>query len=267
MVAPGQNLSTSVVIKNTGQEVMKNVEVVLTFEAPAIGRQSILDWNKLEDVHNGTLVGKSLDDTRRQGILTWNSKQVPALATLEPGKEVRLEMLVPIKNNPQEAEEYESWNIVATTETKYEVGTEKKNVNSNSVNLLINSDLTLDVEHEISADLKIHDINWVLKNTYHGLKDIELTADIYGDVTFDESQLRVPAGTAKFDPTKKSLTWTIPQMPKEVDVHALQFSLKLNTLNPSQKQLTSKVKVRAFDVVTSKEILLAGDEVLVSPVE
>ncbi len=268
MVAPGENLNTSVVLKNTGDQPIKNIELSLTFEAPSIGRQSILDWNKIEDRNDGNLVGKSIDDTRRQGVLTWTGKQISDLVSIAPGKEVRVDILVPIKNNSEDAEQYTSWNILVNSETKYEIEKEKKTVNSNTVDLLLQSDLTLEVESEVSGDTsKTYDITWLLKNSYHPLKDIEISVDVYGDVIFDESKLIVPAGKVTFDNTKKSLTWNIAQMPREVDVNALQFSLLMKTPNPSQKQLTSKVKIRAFDIVTQKEILFAGDEVLVNAVE
>lgn len=265
MVKPGENINASLVLKNTGNSALKNIEVALTLEAPAMGRQSILDWAHIQDSKDGTITGKSLSDTRRQGIVTWNNRQIPELSSLAAGKEVRIDVVLPIKKDEADAEKYTSWNITATTEAKYEVDGEKSSVNSNAVNLLINSDVALEVRDEVSSDSTIHTVTWLLSNTYHPLRDIELSADVYGDVSFDESKLTVPAGTAAFDKTKKKMKWNIAQMPNGVDVYALQFTLTNNKPNPSQIQLTSKVKVKVVDTVTQKEIILAGDEVLANP--
>jgi len=44
----------------------------------------------------------------------------------------------------------------------------------------------------------------------------------------------------------------------------LKFSITMNQKNPSQTNLTSKVKIKAKDTVTGQDIILAGDEVLLS---
>lgn len=265
-IKPGENINASLVLKNTGDSALKNIEVAFTVEAPAIGRQSIVDWAHIQDSKDGVITGKSLNDTRRQGTVTWNSRQISGLSSLAAGKEVRIDVVLPLKKDQGDADKYTSWNMVATTEAKYEVDGKKSTVNSNAVNLLINSDVALEVRDEVSsADAAVHTVTWLLSNTYHPLKDIELSADVYGDVTFDESKLTVPAGTATFDKTKKSIKWNISQMPNGVDVYALQFTLVNNKPNPSQLQLTSKVKVKVVDTITQKEIILAGDEVLANP--
>lgn len=260
-VLPGQNITAHVSLKNTGDAPLKNIEVSLLFEAPMVGKQSILDWAHIEDPKDGTIVGKSLPENRRQGTITWNSKQIPALASLAAGKDITIDVILPVKKSESEAPS--SSNIQVSSASKYELEKEQKTVQSNLVELTMNSDLSLEVRNEISgSNNEIHTVTWLLGNTVHPLKDLELSAEVYGDVDFDVSKLTVPAGNATYDKVKKVLTWKIAQMPLDVDVYALQFTLISNKPNPSQTQLTSKVKIQALDTVTQKEIILAGDEVL-----
>jgi hypothetical protein len=264
-VIPGQNLNASIVVKNTGEAPLKNIEVTANFDAPSIGKQSILDWKAIQDNNNGVLTAKSLNDTRRQGILTWTGKQIPDLKNLAPGKEVHIDVFLPVKKNQEDADKYTSWNIVVGTDAKYEIEKEKKTVTSNVVNLFINSDLTIEVRNEISGEgNSLNTVTWLLGNTYHPLKNIEAFAEVFGDTKFDESKLIVPAGKAAFESDKKIIRWTIPDMPVGVDVNALQFGLISNKQNLSQTQLTSKVTVHAIDTVTNKEIIIAGDEILMN---
>jgi len=105
-----------------------------------------------------------------------------------------------------------------------------------------------------------------LENSFHDLVDISLEADLYGNIEFDETALVVPAGEVKFDAEKKKLTWKIPSLPIAVDTSALQFRVKILKANPSQTNLTSKVKLIARDVISGENILLSGDEVLLKVV-
>lgn len=264
-VVPGENLTSSFVLKNTGEVPIKNIEFSAVFDAPAYNKQSILNWKEIQDEEQGTITAKSLDDTRRQGTITWTSRQISDLKSLAPGKEVRVDVILPIKKDQEDADKYSVWNIEVSSEARYELGTEKKTISSNPISLTLNSDLALEVRDELSGEKnEVHLVTWLLSNTYHPLKDIELSIEVYGDTEFDESKLTVPAGTASFDAEKKIFTWKIPEMPIGIDVHALQFVLRSKTVNPSQTQLTSKVKVKAFDMVTQKEVILAGDEVLMN---
>lgn len=262
-VLPGQNITAHVSLKNTGATPLKNVEVSLVFDAPMVNKQSILDWAHIEDPKDGTIVGKSLAENRRQGTIVWTNKQIPALSSLAAGAEVTIDVILPVKKSGVDSDIPVASNIFVTSASKYEIEKEQKSVQSNLVELTMNSDLSLEVRNEISgANNEIHTVTWLLGNTVHPLKDIELSADIYGDVDFDQSKLTVPAGNATYDKAKKTLKWKIGSMPLDVDVYALQFTLVVNKPNPSQTQLTSKVKIQALDMVTQKTIVLAGDEVL-----
>ena len=104
------------------------------------------------------------------------------------------------------------------------------------------------------------DFTWILRNTLHPLKNIELKAEVYGDVNFISSTL--PAGTLNFDPKEKIIIWKIENMPENLDILAFPFSLIINKKNPSQQVLVSKIKITAEDTVTSQLITSMGTETL-----
>ncbi len=268
-VIPGENLNASFVLKNTGQTALKNIQLAAVFTAPAYKKQSILNWKEIQDPEDGVITAQPIGDEKREGKITWTASQIPDLASLAPGKEIRVDILLPIKKNSDEADKYRVWNIEVGSEAHYEVEGEKKVINGNPVSLMINSDLGLEVRNEISgAQNDVHTITWLLNNTYHPLKDIELLADVFGDTEFDQSKAIIPAGTLRYDVTKKQIRWFIPSLPLDTDSAALQFILKVNKENPTQTQLTSKVRVKAIDTITQEEIILVGDEALLhSPQE
>ena len=76
---------------------------------------------------------------------------------------------------------------------------------------------------------------------------------------WDEKKLVAGAGEAKFDPKTKRLTWKVSTMPVSVDVLALKFGFTLNTKNPTQTDLISKVSVKATDTVTGQALALEGE--------
>ena len=110
----------------------------------------------------------------------------------------------------------------------------------------------------------VHTVTLLIQNTFHELSDIHIETDLYGDITWLEDALQVPAGEVAFDEKTKKLTWDIDVMPVSVDVLALQFGVVLNTNNPSQTNLSSKLNFKATDTVTDKPIVKIGDEILLN---
>ena len=128
----------------------------------------------------------------------------------------------------------------------------------NPINITLNSNLALDVRDSIN-DENDHEISWVLTNDFHALKNLELSASLYGDISVTLGT--APAGEVKYDENEKKITWAIPEMPESVDTLALPFTVKINAKNPTQNTLVSKIRVKALDAVTNQTIEFMGDEV------
>ena len=133
---------------------------------------------------------------------------------------------------------------------------------SNPITITLNSDFAFDSSHSITTanNQDTYEITWKLTNNFHPLKNITATADIYGDVSWQEPE-NIPAGEIKYDPLTKKITWTVAQMPENLDVLALPLKITLNKKDPTQNTLMSKVKIQAEDTVTGEIIELVGEEI------
>lgn len=264
-VQPGDMLITSVSVRNTGRTALRNARVRLVFDAPSLGRQSLLHWSRVEDELEADIVGEQLNDDVRRGIISWTAAHLPALARIDPGDDVAVDFQLPLKNGELiELADFKLSQIFASVELQYEADGERRVVSGNKMNITVNSDLSFEVRDEAAAEGggDRHTVVWLVSNNFHPLKDITLEADIYGDVAWDADALSVPAGTAEFDAESGRLRWTLPSMPSALNTLALQFGVVLNEKNPTQTNLTSKVRIQATDEITGQKIILVGDEVL-----
>ncbi len=258
---PSDTLNITLYIKNTGKDSLKSASLKLTLEAPALKRQSALNWALIDDKLDGTIIGEQVNDALRRGIITWNSKNIPTLGDFKPGQEISVDVRLPIHDTENfDMSSLTEYVIKTMAEILYKdkAGAEKS-LTSNPVAITLNSDIALEVRDSVIAE-NDRNIQWILTNSFHPLKNVELSATIFGDATFTASA-DAPAGTVSYDPELKKITWKIETMPESVDVLALPFSVKINTVNPTQATLISKVRVKADDTISGQTIEFMGDEV------
>jgi uncharacterized repeat protein (TIGR01451 family) len=267
-IQAGDVLNSTIVVRNAGDVPMENVSVRFVIDAPSDGTKTIYNWVALSDEADGTIVGEQRNTDTRRGIITWTSAQIPALRSLAPGAEVQIPFALPLLTNDQtDLTAFTTFSSAAVGEIQYMQGGTQQTATTNPIELTINSDLRFSVQHSISqndATADVHRVVYILENSFHGLENIRVTTDLYGDITMGEFVL--PAGNADFNEQTKTLTWTIDQMPLGVDVLPLQFTVTLNKRNPSQINLTSKVRIQARDVITGQTITIVGSEILLSDI-
>lgn len=263
-VRPGDRVSGSIVVKNTGTEPQTNVSVRAIFDAPSVRRQSVLDWPHLVDEANGDVVGEQLSDDIRRGTIVWTAAEVPVLRELGPQEEVTIDFHLPVKNSSDvDLTEFPVGNIRATAEVHYGLKSDRQIRSANPITLTLLSDTDIEVRDDREVDnqgREAHTVSWILTNSLHSLSSTTIETDVYGDVSIDP-MITAPIGQAVFDSQKKKIVWTIDTLPITLDTAALQFSVLLNKKNPTQTQLTSKVRLKAYDMVVNHEILLVGDEI------
>ncbi|MBI2436443.1 MAG: hypothetical protein HYV41_01705 [Candidatus Magasanikbacteria bacterium] len=267
-VEPGENLNMSAMIKNSGDMVMHNAALRVVIEAPSYTNRSMLNWGKLDVIGDADIFGKQLSDTVRQGELVFDKRYIAGLAQIMPGEEVGIDIVLPIKNGLETTlANYKSSAIRVYAELKYTGSDTAQILNSNEVNLAIVSDLDIDVTDAISQDVEgnaVHTVTWLVSNSFHDLKNLVLEADVYGDISIDRKDIVVPAGELEYDDQQKKIIWKIDTMPTSIDVLAMHIPIVIKTDNPSQKNLTSKVTIKAHDVVSDTEIVKFGEEILLS---
>lgn len=267
-VQPGERLNTSIAIKNVGQSTFENMRVRLVFETPSAKNKSMLYWQDIDDPADGNIVGEQVNKDRRRGLVTWDKTHVTALRSLSPGDSALIDMSIPIKTMDQaDLTAFASGAITAFLEVRYDVDDKQESLSTTPLTMTVNSDLAFEVRDDVREDAQgrdVHIINYVLTNQFHGLENVELTADVYGDVTWDESLLQVPAGDLTWDADAKKITWKIPLLPAEVDTVSLQFGLLMNSDNPTQTRLTSKPQLVATDSVTGRQLVKIGNEIVLN---
>lgn len=267
-VQPGDSLTATVVVKNNGGNAVKHVTARLVFDAPSNkDKKSILNWSELDDALNGAVTGEQLSASVRRGSISWREAQYKDFRQLDPDESATIDVRLPLKAAGDVAlSDIDTHDIQAVAEVQYELAGKKEVVASAPIHITVNSDFTVTVSDSPSkeGDKEIHTVSWVLNNSWHDLKDIRLEAEVYGDFVWQKDMVVAGAGEAVFDERTKKLVWTIPTMPTSVDVLTLQFPVILQSKNPTQTNLTSKVKVQAADTVTGQQIIKVGDEVLLS---
>jgi len=265
-VQPGETINTTISLKNSGQSDLKNLQVRLIFDTPSYNNKSMLNWAKIDDRADGLIEGEQVNAEVRRGMITWNSHDIKELSVLEAGKELLIDVALPLKDGQTaDLTNFTSHLITISASVQYDLSGEEKSVLTNQLLATVNSDLGFETRDRLSInsqDKEVHNVDWILTNSFHELKDVEISAEIFGDFVWDDGVLAVSGGEAKFDAVKKILTWKIPTLPTSLDILNLKFGLTLITKNPTQTNLTSKVKIKALDTITGSEINLEGDEVL-----
>lgn len=268
-IQPGDNLNITLVLKNESADTLKNASLKLILDAPSAKKQSLLDWARLEDKYDGDVRGTQINSTLRRGEIVWNKNKITTLAQINKNEEIVVDIKLPLKTATtiNFADIATSSHITALAEVSF---TDQNNVSrtfsSNQIIITVNSDLKFESRDVVTVaeDQEKHQITWVLTNNFHPLKNLVLSAEIYGKA---ETELvsPAPAGEVKLDPTGEKLIWTIPEMPVETDVLALPFTVTLENPNPTQEVLISKVRVQAEDAVTGERLDFMGEETRLRP--
>lgn len=263
----GDTLAITLHLKNTSADTIKNAAVNLVVDGPSINRQSILKWSDIADPANGDIQGQQLDALTRRGIITWNTKKIPALAQIKPNDEINIDVRLPIKD----AQSFDPASIKTPTITVtggltfVNQNGATQIVNAGPITITLNSDLKLKNQDAVNKNADgqdVHAVTWMLTNSIHPLKNITLTAMAYGDIAVATST--PAAGTLFYDPATKQITWAIAEMPQSVDVLNSNFTLTVLKNNPTQNTLLSKVHLLAEDEVTQQKIELSGDAILLN---
>ncbi len=262
---PGDVLNFTVLIKNSGKEDINKAQIKLVIDSPSYKKQSILSWSDIADKNDGDINGSQISDQIRRASLIWNGKKIPSLNKIKTGEEVSVDFQIPIKNSTQAPwNSIENNQIKITTELTFNDSTKTtQTISNNPINITLNSDLSIQIKNEVSNDSKEkekHDITWILNNTYHPLKNIVLSADIYGDIIW-QGPSSTAASDIQFDQNTKHLIWTIPEMTDNTDVLDLPFSVTINKKDPTQNTLISKIHITADDTVSGQKLELLGDEI------
>lgn len=261
---PSDILNITLYLKNNGQETMKKASFKLILDSPSFNRRTALNWTDINDPLDGAIVGKQINDDIRRGTIRWTQQHLGTLSAIKPGQEISIDLQMPIRDSKIfDLASLVEYQVKAAAEISFlDKSGRIKNLTANPIIITLNSDLKFESRAAQSTEsdgLEKREMHWIITNTFHPLKNIELSADLYGNVSFFTAS-PTPAGIVNFNPDTKKIIWRIAEMPQVVDVLALPFTVTINEMNPTQKTLISKVHIRAEDTITGKTLDFMGDE-------
>lgn len=260
-IQPAEMLNTSIIVKNGGEVAMKDVSVKGIFTVPSQDKQSLLKWSDLDDAYEGRVSGEQVDIQNRIGEITWDKGDIDSLASIEPGEQVIIDLRIPVKTNEDiTLADFKTASGTFSSQVKYTQSGNSQLLTSKEISLVFNSDLNFEVRDELDADdSKIHNVTWVMTNSFHELENIEVRSEVFGDAKIASSSITVPAGEATLE--DNMIIWKVPRMPLSTEILPLSFTVERQSLNPSQTQLMNRVEIRATDTVTGREIIMLADPI------
>lgn len=268
-VIPGEALLVEAAIKNNLPSNISNIRASVTFDAPSYQDKSILNWAALQDKNKNSIQGQQIGTDTRRGIIAWDKTHIAGLGNLAPQAELLFSFTLPLKSLEEAPlASFKEHRIIATFEVQYEKDGKKQTFASIPIEVIINSDLNLTTEIKKEKNLNNKDdftISWNLLNTFHEVKNVEISGQIFGDVTWEAGDLSVAVGKLEFDPKEKKILWKIDTLPASANPVKASFSFVRNAFNSTQTQLISKLNITAKDSVTGKDILLLKSETPNSP--
>lgn len=275
----GDNITFLISYENNGNTDLKDVTLKLILDTSSADNKSLFDWTKIRDKADGTITAEQLSPQIRRAIITWDKNQISSLANLKPQDKNTLEVSLPIKNkealNLSKLTEYKT---LIYTEAKLEKETTAATLQSNTVDLILNSDLGLTsqtvlketekISNDNNFDSKnIYTLTWNLTNSLHELTDLQLTAILPQNVTWEKSA-SATAGDITFDNTTRQITWKLNRLPSSFPKVVINFDLGLKYSNQNEvvkSNLTEKIKIEARDKVTGEDLLFWKDPLSVEP--
>ena len=262
--APGEILNFTVHLRNSSHDDLENVMVELEIDAPSANNRSIMDWANIKDKYDADITGTQLNSDLRRGELDWNKKMIPSLDTMIPNDEISIDVTLPIRDiNKFDLTQLKGYEITVSANATYkDTKGQTKRLSSNPINITMNSDLKLEVRNVKTTNKngdEEHKVKWILTNNFHELKDVTVTADVYGKTSW-KLDTKEPAGVAEYN-KDQVITWKIEKMPLSLDTYALPFTITRNEKNQTQQTLVTAVKVEATDTITGEKITLTGSEI------
>lgn len=264
----GDKLAYSISFKNKGKEKMEDIEISALIQGtPA----ELVNWGTLSSDNKGV---------HQDDRITWTKKEFKNITFIDPGEEVTLNFSINA-SQPSSLKDFSSYEdknfkIVSTAKIKIgKVGNTQVNqeVESNSVELLVNSDLSLESVAKYFDDdgnvigsgplppqlgkTTTFKIYWTVTNHLHEVTDIKVTAKLPDNINWT-GQSKIPAGDIYYNSNDRTIEWSINRIP--VDVNKLVASFDLG-FTPQSKDMGNTVKllnessIQAIDKETKGSII------------
>ncbi|MEK7512024.1 MAG: hypothetical protein AAB575_03330 [Patescibacteria group bacterium] len=281
-VGLGDELTISAIAKNNGVSAYQNLKIKILITSLS---SEIINWNKIKDDHFGKI--QKLNETKE---ITWEAKQISELKSLAPGKDVSVNIILPLKSLAELTNiDLNSLNQ-STIEISSQIILDEKNnsaippVKSSPVILVLNSNVNIGAKALYyysdgtpvgtgpwpphagqTTKLKIF---WDLSNDLHEIKDLTVSTALPQNINWINEK-NVSTGEITFDEASRTIAWKINRLPALVkEAHAnfsLAFTPQTNEIGTLLK-LTGNCTLVARDVSTD-ELITRTKSILTTALE
>lgn len=221
----GDLLVYTLSFKNNSQQELRDIQLKANLNS------DILDWETLVDENNGKVSGDTI---------TWTGRQVAKLLKLGPGEEGEVSWQIRLKDASAGSDSAIS-NFSVESQATAEIGSSDI-IKSKTVINAINSDLDLGVtpryydENNIAlgsgpiqpkaGETSSYNIRLELKNNLHNISDIEVSAVLPQNVSWDSKENH-NLGDFYFNSKTKKLIWRISRLPKTAKDGVVDFNISI----------------------------------------
>lgn len=223
--------------QNLSGQDLKDVILALRIEpqyaSGTVGGYSLVDWSKMDDPGKGI---------RKGNVLTYTSKEMKELGTIEKGADGMIEVSVPMIGSATSGHDVPLSIYAEATVGK--VGKQKVNriIETKPISLRLQSDVGVKSEAFYTSEegapvgsgplppvvgsSTTYRVQWTLSKTLHALSRLQISAMLPSSAVW-VGQREVGAGDVQYDEDKKLITWTINKMPEDVGDLLLSFDVSL----------------------------------------
>ncbi len=256
----GDVVTYDIELENASDSIINSLSVELELDS------TVLNWSELIDPYNGE---------QRGATIRWTSDEVSALKTLRPSESANIEVSVPIlESYTAQTQDEGQLSIAATaraaSEDVADLEGQPLTAESATVTTKITTDLSLRTEARYYDDeyIKVGDgpvppqvgtattyvIYWYLQNTTNEVSTVSVTTELPTGVVWADNG-SVSAGDIVYDPTARTITWTINKIPR----HVGQFIPELYgefavTITPQSADIGSTVTLLQQSLLTATDV-------------
>ncbi len=223
----GQTLNYSLSYDNKGSNIYKDVVIMASLSG------AFLDWGSVKTDSGGL--------TNNQTLL-WTKQDVPALSQISPGQSGQINFTINLKDF-KASDLGKSLNIISYAQ--YSVNNQSvsgSNNKSNTINSLINSDLSLNEQiryfdenntpvgsgplpPQVGQTTSVR-VFWTVKNNLHELAGTSVTMTLPPYVAYNNNA-STNVGSVTYDAASRQVTWYIGRLPVSVYSVGAYFNISL----------------------------------------
>lgn len=270
----GDTLHVSVSYANKSEAQLGNVSLKLDFAGDPTDQdgKGAVATSSIADAAGGTVVGDSI---------VWTSKEVPALAKLQPGDQGTFDVSLKLAQTPYApgVKDYSLALWVEGTVGTVNGAAKGRQVTSSKLVFPFFSDLAFTAESRYfndddeavgtgplppkAGEETTYRIFWTITNALHELDGITVKTTLPDDVRFT-GKSATSAGELQYDADKKEVSWVLNRLPTSVGKATMDFEVGLTPSDAAVGNilpLTGSASLDAMDTVAGGHIVRTADAV------